>query len=116
MSVLEMIVLWSMAAIFVISSSLNLIGPAFIKEEFANWNYPSWFRFLVGTFEMTAAILFLIPHTGVYGALFALPILIGVIFSLWKTKEWLRMMLPALLLALAVGVLIQHWDAIVATA
>ncbi|MBZ7924227.1 DoxX family protein [Ensifer adhaerens] len=110
MNILEYSVLWSMAALFAISASLNLTGPNFVKEEFENWNYPFWLRYAVGACEIAAAIAFLVPGWSGYGALVALTILTGVLFSLFKTSEWLRMMLPALMFAISIGVLLQNWN------
>ena len=41
-------------------------GPGLFGEDYAvkftDWGYPSWFRFLVGTGELFAAILLLVPR------------------------------------------------------
>ncbi len=105
MSILEQIVMWSLAIIFAGSAGLNLAGPEFVREEFEKWNYPSWLRFAVAVMEFAAAALLLMEGTRVYGAILALAILASVIFSMTKTREWLRMQFPLLMAALCVGLL-----------
>ena len=105
MSLLEQIVIWSLAAIFVGSAGLNLTGPDFVREEFEKWGYPSWLRFAVAAMEVAAAVLLGGPATRSLGALLALAILVAVVFSLGRTREWLRMQFPLLMGALCVGLL-----------
>lgn len=105
MSLLEQIVIWSLAAIFVGSAGLNLTGPDFVREEFEKWGYPSWLRFAVAAMEVAAAMLLVVPAMRSLGALLALAILVAVVFSLGRTREWLRMQFPLLMGALCVGLL-----------
>ena len=109
MNTLEQTVLYSMTATFLISSGLNIVGPSFVREEFARWHYPPWLRYGVGCCELGAAVGFAIPGYQAYGALLALAVLIGVFVSLLKTREWLRMMLPAILVSLSMSVLVDNW-------
>lgn len=105
MSILEQIVMWSLAIIFAGSAGLNLAGPEFVREEFEKWNYPSWLRFAVAGMEFAAAALLVAAGTRPYGAILALAILAAVVFSMAKTREWLRMQFPLLMGALCVGLL-----------
>ncbi len=105
MSILEQIVMWSLAIIFAGSADLNLAGPELVREEFEKWNETSWLRFAVAVMEFAAAALLLMEGTRVYGAILALAILASVIFSMTKTREWLRMQFPLLMAALCVGLL-----------
>ncbi|WP_311029597.1 DoxX family protein [Mesorhizobium koreense] len=106
MSILEQIVMWSLAAIFAGSAGLNLAGPEFVREEFEKWHYPSWLRLAVAAMEFTAAALLLATATRAYGAMLALLILAAVVFSMARTQEWLRMQFPLLMGALCVGLLV----------
>jgi uncharacterized membrane protein YphA (DoxX/SURF4 family) len=106
MSILEQIVIWSLAIIFVGSAGLNLAGPEFVREEFEKWNYPSWLRPAVAVMEFTAAALLLMTTTQTWGAVLALLILAAVVFSMARTREWLRMQFPLLMGALCVGLLV----------
>ena len=38
------------------------------SEQFADWGYPSWFRFVVGSGELVGAVLLLIPRRRFLGA------------------------------------------------
>lgn len=106
MGVLEQIVVWSLALILAGSAYLNLTGPDFVKEEFAHWGYPSWLPVAVGVAELLSAAALLFASTRSYGALLALVVLVGVVFSLSKTQEWLRMQFPLLMAALCIGLLL----------
>ncbi|KQZ94128.1 hypothetical protein ASD64_04420 [Mesorhizobium sp. Root157] len=97
--------MWSLAMIFAGSAGLNLAGPEFVREEFEKWSYPSWLRFAVACMEFAAAVLLAAAGTRAYGAILSLAILAAVIFSLAKTREWLRMQFPLLMGALCVGLL-----------
>ncbi len=39
----------------------TFFGPAY-SVKFANWGYPSWFRFVIGAGELVAAVLLVIPR------------------------------------------------------
>jgi len=106
MNPLEQIVIWSLAAIFLWSAGLNLSGPDFVREEFEKWNYPSWLRFVVAAMEVAAAVLLVMSGARNFGALLALAILAAVIFSLGRTREWLRMQFPLLMGVLCLGLLV----------
>jgi hypothetical protein len=56
--------------------------------------------------EFTAAALLLATGTRAYGAMLALLILAAVVFSMARTREWLRMQFPLLMGALCVGLLV----------
>lgn len=78
---------------------LNLIAPAFVRSEFEKWGYPPALRILVGLMELCAAALLLWPTGHRIGALIGCLVLLGVIASLLRTREWLRLEYPAVLLA-----------------
>ncbi|WP_165899930.1 DoxX family protein [Borborobacter arsenicus] len=103
---LEQITVWALVLIFVGSAYLNLTGPEFVKAEFAHWNYPPWLRLAVGIMELAAAAGLLFATSRSLGALLALAILAGVVFSLGKTQEWLRMQFPLLMGALCIGLIL----------
>ncbi|WP_297846246.1 DoxX family protein [Pseudomonas sp.] len=47
----------ALAAFFVVGSLSNIFAPGSIYEEYLKWGYPSWFHFVTGSLELTAAIL-----------------------------------------------------------
>jgi hypothetical protein len=77
-----------------------------VKAEFAHWGYPSWLPTAVGITELITAGALPFASTRSYGALLALIILAGVVFSLSKTREWLRMQFPLLMGALSIGLML----------
>jgi uncharacterized membrane protein YphA (DoxX/SURF4 family) len=94
-----------LAAAMAIGGTLNLAGPAFVREEFARWGYPGWLRPAVGVVEWVAALLLLLPATRPFGAALALAVLVGVLASLARDRAWLRCEYPAVLLVIALLVL-----------
>lgn len=100
------IVAWSLILVLVSSAWLNFSGPSYVVEEFTHWGYPHWLRFAVGATELASAALLVMPATRPAGALIALLVLGGVVFSLFKTREWLRMEFPLLMAALCIGLVL----------
>ncbi|MBZ7924784.1 DoxX family protein [Ensifer adhaerens] len=78
---------------------LNLAAPAFVRAEFEKWGYPPALRVLVGLMELCAAVLLLWPNGQRLGALIGGLVLLGVVASLLRTREWLRLEYPLVLLA-----------------
>ncbi len=106
MSTLDLLVPYALAIILIWSAALNIKGPDFIRAEFAKWHYAPWFRFVVGAAELTSAFLLLVPGLRPYGAALMLAILIGVLFSFTKSREWMRMDFPLVLSVLCIGLIV----------
>ena len=51
------------------------------SERFADWGYPSWFRFVVGSGEIVGAALLLVPRRRFLGAVLLGVILIGAVLT-----------------------------------
>ena len=51
------------------------------SEQFADWGYPSWFRFVVGSGEIMGAALLLVPRRRFPGAALLGVILVGAILT-----------------------------------
>ncbi len=51
------------------------------SEQFADWGYPSWFRFVVGAGEIVGAVLLLLPRRRFLGAALLSVILVGAILT-----------------------------------
>jgi uncharacterized membrane protein YphA (DoxX/SURF4 family) len=58
----------------------TFFGPAY-AEKFSDWGYPSWFRFVVGTAELVAAALLVMPRRRVYGAAILIVVLLGAVIT-----------------------------------
>jgi uncharacterized membrane protein YphA (DoxX/SURF4 family) len=99
-------VVWLLVAVFLWAGTLNLLGPAFVRNEFARWGYPSALRIAVGCAELAAALMLVAPATRPMGGALATLVLAGVIVSLWRTREWMRMEYPLILGALTVLILV----------
>ncbi|WP_336210908.1 DoxX family protein [Nonomuraea sp. LPB2021202275-12-8] len=58
---------WFLAAEFVLGAMTKfapgetVFGPAY-SVKFADWGYPSWFRFVIGGVELICAILLVVPR------------------------------------------------------
>jgi hypothetical protein len=92
---------WLLAGVFVWAGTLNIVGPAFVEAEFAKWGYPPVMRLGIGLIELIAGALLLDARTHVFGACLAMVVLIGVMFSFARTKEWLRLEYPIVLFVIA---------------
>jgi uncharacterized membrane protein YphA (DoxX/SURF4 family) len=51
------------------------------SEQFADWGYPSWFRFVVGSGEIVGAALLLVPRRRFPGAALLGVILVGAVLT-----------------------------------
>ena len=51
------------------------------SEQFADWGYPSWFRFVVGSGEVVGVVLLLVPRRRFLGAALLGVILVGAILT-----------------------------------
>lgn len=102
---------WVLVAVFAWAGALNLYGPSFVRAEFQRWGYPRGLRLAVGGAEWLAAVLLLWPASRFFGATVGLAILFGVVLSLGRTREWMRLEYPAVLITLCI-LLIAHDAAI----
>lgn len=48
---------------------------------FRHWGYPDWFRMLIGTLELSAAVLLLLGRTAAFGAIIIIVVMLGA----WAT-------------------------------
>jgi uncharacterized membrane protein YphA (DoxX/SURF4 family) len=106
---LENLVPWLLAVFFVLAGTVNFAGPAIVRADFNKWSYPGWFRYLIAILEIFAGILLLLPPLRSLGALVALPIMVGVLISLLRTREFMRLQFPLFLLLLCLGVLLSPY-------
>jgi uncharacterized membrane protein YphA (DoxX/SURF4 family) len=93
---------WLLACIFVWAGALNIVGPKFIRDEFHSWHYPPWLRLAVGASEWLAAVLLIWPRFRLIGCLVGVIVLLGVIVTLLRARQLMRLEYPLVLLALAV--------------
>ncbi|MGH9873521.1 MAG: DoxX family protein [Pyrinomonadaceae bacterium] len=87
------------------SGWLKVTGNIFWVRDFHRWNYPDWFRILVGIAELISMLLLLIPRFASYGAcLFAL-VMLGAIFTHATHHEVSRLPFNFLLLTLSLVII-----------
>jgi uncharacterized membrane protein YphA (DoxX/SURF4 family) len=98
----EDVLAWLLACIFVWAGALNVLGPKFIRDEFNSWGYPSWLRLTAGATEWLAAVLLIWPRFRLVGCLVGIVVLLGVIVTLVRDRQPMRLEYPLVLLALAV--------------
>ncbi len=72
---------WLLAAMFLMAGATKLMGADMHVESFARWGYPDWFRLAIGTVEVTAAVLLVIPATAVLGAALISTVMAGATFT-----------------------------------
>ncbi len=58
----------------------SFFGPPY-SEKFVDWGYPSWFRIVVGSGELVAAALLLVPRRRFLGAATLVVILTGAVLT-----------------------------------
>jgi putative oxidoreductase len=58
----------ALALVFVASGVPKVVGAQEARDNFEKWGYPDWFRPVVGTTELLAALLLISPRLRVAGA------------------------------------------------
>jgi uncharacterized membrane protein YphA (DoxX/SURF4 family) len=91
----------TLAGIFLWSGWLSLFGPSFIAEEFRQWKYPDWLRVAVGVVEWIIAGMLLVQLLPRLAVLLATAILVAVVVTLVRDRQFMRLDLPVVLLAIA---------------
>ncbi|ACM28789.1 hypothetical protein G6M87_22010 [Rhizobium rhizogenes] len=88
---------------FLIGRILNILEPASIAAEFRRWGYPSWFHDFVGTLEISAAILLLMPSTRIFGITMASMAMLGALVTVMLFAEWSHTIPPLIALGFLAG-------------
>lgn len=106
------IMLWILTLMLVLvcfrSGLLKLTGNVFWVRDFYRWNYPDWFRIVVGLAEVTSAALLLIPRMAAYGAgIFAI-VMVGAIYTHATHNESGRLPFNLFLLALSLFIIVAR--------
>jgi hypothetical protein len=89
-----------LAAVLAWAGCLNLAAPDFIREEFKAWGYSDHFRKAIGALEWIAAAALLIERLRLIGCMIATTIMVGVLVTLFRQRESMRLEYPAVLLVL----------------
>lgn len=99
------VILWIIALLLALvclrSGLLKVTGNVFWVRDFHRWDYPDWFRIVVGVAELISMALLLIPRFAAYGAgLFAV-VMLGAVFTHATHNEFSRLPFNLLLLCLS---------------
>ena len=79
------VALWAtqivVAGMFLFSGGLKFAGVAVMVGLFDAIGIGQWFRYLTGSIELVAAVLLLTPRLALFGALLAIPTMIGAVVT-----------------------------------
>lgn len=94
-----------LATFFVVGSLSNIFAPGPIYEEYLKWGYPSWFHFLTGSLELTAAILLFRAPSRVLGSALGCTIMLAALATVITHSEYGHAVPPVVVatLSLLVG-------------
>jgi putative oxidoreductase len=102
--VLVWVITLLLALVCLRSGWLKVTGNIFWVRDFHRWDYPDWFRIVVGVAELSSMVLLLVPRLASYGAsLFAI-VMLGAIFTHYTHNETSRLPFNMMLLALSLGI------------
>ena len=101
--------LWTLtgllSAVYLFAGGTKLMGMQMHVEHFTQWGYPQWFRLFVGAWEVTSAVLLLIPRVSLYGAALLVVSATGAVYTELFRGQPAMVIAPAILLILA-GVIV----------
>jgi uncharacterized membrane protein YphA (DoxX/SURF4 family) len=69
------------AAMFLFSGTLKLIGDPMMVQLFDALGAGQWFRYVTGAMEVGAAVLLLVPSLAIFGALLLAATMVGAIVT-----------------------------------
>src|SRR5262245_35788679 len=76
---------WLLALSFIVGGVSKFANATFAGEpyaqQFVDWGYPSWFRFVVGAGEIVGAVLLFVPRRRFLGAALLGVILVGAVLT-----------------------------------
>ena len=95
----------ALAAFFVVGSIINILAPGSVYEEYLKWGYPSWFHFVTGSLELTAAILLFRAPSRLLGSMLGATVMFAALATVIIHGEYGRAVPPlvAATLSLVVG-------------
>ena len=99
--------IWFLSIFFLIGTFTNGYGPQTIREGYARWGYPSWFRYVTALLELAVALLLLFPAGIGWGAILGMGVMAAAHLTLLHHRETLHSIGPAVVFALLALVLWQ---------
>lgn len=92
------ILTWLLAAFFIIGGVVNILAPGPIRAEFLRWGFPDWFHFFVGTLELAAATMLIIPGWRCGGRILAAATMASAAAVVLYHREYTHALVPAAVL------------------
>ena len=71
----------ALAAMFLMAGGSKLGGAPAMIALFDAIGWGQWLRYVTGAIEMTAAIALMVPSAALYGALLAIPTMLGAVLT-----------------------------------
>lgn len=93
-----------LAAFFLIGAGGNIIAPPGIVADYARWGYPSWFHYVTGLLELSAAILLAIKSLRFWGAAIGAAAMVGAAATVLWHDELTHSIAPLVVLTLCLVV------------
>src|SRR5438874_5598354 len=84
-------------------------GGDFWIRDFQRWDYPDWFRIVVGIAELVSFVMLLVPRFAAYGATIFAAVMLGAIFTHATHGESSRLPFNFLLLGFAAILIFARW-------
>jgi hypothetical protein len=78
----------ALAAFFVVGSLSNIFAFGSIYEEYLKWGYPSWFHFVTGSLELTAAVLLARERTRLVGSALGCTVMLAALATVTLHGEY----------------------------
>lgn len=97
--------------VFLLSGGTKLAGSQMHIDNFLRWGYPDWFRLVVGTVEVVAAVLLLLPRAAPYAAAALTVVMFGAVGTHIVAGEMTMAVAPAILGAVAAWVGFRRYRA-----
>lgn len=90
-----------LGVLYLMTGGFKLSGSEMMVGQFEHWGYPIWFMYLVGVYEVVTAFLLFRGSTRFYGAVAAMVVMLGAIFTHLKAGEITLAAAPLVLFVLA---------------
>jgi uncharacterized membrane protein YphA (DoxX/SURF4 family) len=91
----------------IVGGATKLAGEPHQVAGFLVWGLPTWFRMLVGTFEIIGGVLLLVPAARPVGSLILSTIMVGALWTHVVWQEWSQLVLVTVILTLLLGIFQQ---------
>lgn len=94
-----------LALLFILNSLANLANLKVLREEFARWRLPPWFRFFNAAWQLATAALLAMPTTLPFGLAMGFAVCAGIFLIVGVRAREVRHCLPGMVLTLVLTVI-----------